>query len=189
MAKQMRTNKPCKHAIPPLVSIFVLIVVLITIASIINEFLPVSIMIGFIGSSTILVASYMQYRHVTMPRVSVKQTKKGQAANYEEFFDMYSRQERIFKDRTFETHQDAGNDNGAVAIPEETIPKTTLSLFSEDVKEKLEDMMENGILEPDVYEEILGYLKILPPEQRLQFLNSNLFADFFLDGEHENDEP
>ncbi len=186
MRDNNRAKTPKKHSIIALVNIAALGTVMAIISTVNSELVHVSMVIGFVGASAIAITSFVQYQYVHVPRLMQKQGKKEQAANYQEFFDTYSHQEREFNERARAAEFEASGLKGAATL-DDTIPKTSLSLFSREVEDKLDELVNNGTLEPEIYEEVLAYLKVLPPEQRVQFLESNLFADFHLDGEVDPD--
>nr|MDO8109669.1 hypothetical protein [Candidatus Sigynarchaeota archaeon] len=65
------------------------------------------------------------------------------------------------------------------------IPKTTISMFSKQVWEKLDQLESEGRITPDIFDEVIAYLKQLAPAERLNYLNSDMFTS---DVPDENDE-
>ncbi len=68
----------------------------------------------------------------------------------------------------------------------DSIPDTTLSMFSRDVWSRLLDLEREGILEKDIFDEIVATLKDIPPGERLSFLKSGLFSSPNLAGQEDD---
>ncbi|MFX0101726.1 MAG: DUF2341 domain-containing protein [Candidatus Hodarchaeota archaeon] len=55
------------------------------------------------------------------------------------------------------------------------IPKTDLAIFSQDVWNKIEQLEKDGKINREIFDEVIGLLKLLPPSERLEYLEGDMF--------------
>ena len=61
------------------------------------------------------------------------------------------------------------------------IPKTELAMFSKEVWERIEQLERDGRITREIFDEVIGFLKLLPPAERLDYLQGDMFDDEFPD--------
>ena len=65
------------------------------------------------------------------------------------------------------------------------IPKTNLTMFTRDVWIAIAQLEKEEKITPEIFDEVLGTLKLLPPDERMAYLEGDMFNDHMLEDDED----